>query len=215
MDMKRALLFDFDGVIADTESQYSVFWEEIGKKYLGTDGLCEKVKGCTLKSILEKYFADNVVVELKIRRELSKFENSISYDYIPGVVDFVMLARKSGFRLAVVTSSDIPKMNCVYVKHPEMRLLFDLVLTSEDFSASKPNPDCFLKGMERLGSDKDHTVVFEDSINGLKAAQASGAHVIGLTTTNPPEIVRLYSEFQIPDFNNAETILSTISALCD
>ena len=179
------------------------------------------LKSVASLQIILRFFLNSANYIFEFEKQLSNnrrtdgYENSISYDYIPGVVDFVMLARESGFRLAVVTSSDIPKMNCVYAKHPKMRLLFDLILTSEDFAASKPNPDCFLKGTERLGSDKVHTVVFEDSINGLKAAQASGAHVVGLTTTNPLEIVRQYSEFQIPDFNNADTILSTISALCD
>lgn len=213
--MNTALLFDFDGVIVDSEKIYSVFWEDIGVRYLHVNGFSKEVKGSTLKQILSSYFLSKEIDVKQVVSELAELERGMSYDYIPGVIEFVKMTREIGYKSAIVTSSDIPKMNCVYAKRPELKTLFDAVLTSEDFAASKPDPDCFLKGMERLVSDKMHTVIFEDSINGLKAAQASCAHVIGLTTTNPPEIVRQYSEFQIPNFNNAETILSTISALCD
>lgn len=134
------------------------------------------------------------------------------YPYIPGVMEFVRKAREAGFRTAIVTSSNQPKMNSVYKIHPELKECFDHILTSEDFEASKPDPDCFLKAMERCGSDAAHSVVFEDSINGLKAGKASGALVIGLTTTVDREVVAQYSNMQIDDFSGADAILEYIQA---
>ena len=64
--------------------------------------------------------------------------------------------------------------------------------------------------MARFGTDAAHTVVFEDSVNGLRSGKASGALVIGLTTTNPPEVVREYSSLQIPDFTDKERIFEFI-----
>ena len=75
---------------------------------------------------------------------------------------------------------------------------------SEDFKESKPSPDGFLTGMRVLGGTPETSVVFEDSINGLKAGKASGAFLVGLATSNPPEIVGRYADLVIPDFTALE-----------
>ena len=85
--------------------------------------------------------------------------------------------------------------------HPELPELVDAILTSEHFSRSKPDPECFLKGMEVLGGTPEDTYVFEDSFHGLKAGRASGAKVIGLATTNPEEAIAPLCDMVINDFN--------------
>ncbi len=212
MDNTKALLFDFDGVVADSEKYYTGFWNGVGLKWLGAEDFGKLVKGSTLKMILGKYFAGKSEAVEDIVRGLDALEEGMTYDYIPGVVEFVKEARRRRFRTAIVTSSNLPKMRGVYAKRPEIPTLFDAVLTSEDFAASKPDPDCFLKGMARFGADAAHSVVFEDSVNGLMAGKASGALVIGLTTTNPLEVVREYSSLQIPDFTDAEGIFEFIES---
>lgn len=206
----RAMLFDFDGVVVDTEKYYTIFWDSIGEKYLGQKDFCAKVKGTTLTSVLNGYFSDMKDRWDEIVAELNAFEAEMPIGYIPGVVEFVKEARGRGFRTAVVTSSNKVKMETVYRKRPEIPELFGLILTGEDFSASKPDPDCFLLGMKRLDVDREHTIVFEDSVYGLQAAKASGAVVVGLTTTNPKDVVAKYSSIQIPDFTNSAPIFSLI-----
>lgn len=204
----RAMLFDFDGVVVDTEKYYTIFWDSIGEKYLGQKDFCAKVKGTTLTSILDGYFSDMKDCWDEIVAELNAFEAEMPIEYIPGVVEFVKEAREKGYRTAVVTSSNRVKMETVYRKRPEIQEIFDIILTSEDFSASKPDPDCFIKGMERLDADREHTIVFEDSVYGLQAAKASGALVVGLTTTNPRDVVAKYSRIQIPDFTSPAPIFN-------
>ena len=204
----RAMLFDFDGVVVDTEKYYTIFWDSIGEKYLGQKDLCAKVKGTTLTSILDGYFSDMKDRWDEIVAELNAFEAGMPIEYIPGVVEFVNESRERGYRTAVVTSSNRVKMEAVYRKRPEIQGLFDIILTSEDFSASKPDPDCFIKGIERLDADREHTIVFEDSVYGLQAAKASGAVVVGLTTTNPKDVVAKYSRIQIPDFTHPAPIFN-------
>ncbi len=209
--MNRALLFDFDGVVVDSEKYYTVFWNGIGRELLEIDDFGKLAKGSTLKRILETYLSECRDAWDDVVERLDCLEENMSYDYIPGVVEFVEEARRRGYRAALVTSSNLPKMRRVYAKRPEILSLFDAILTSEDFAASKPDPDCFLKGMARFGADAAHSVVFEDSVNGLMAGKASGALVIGLTTTNPVEVVREYSALQIPDFTDAEGIFRFIA----
>lgn len=208
----KALLFDFDGVVCDTESIYSVFWNSLGKKYLGIDDLGKRVKGTTLTQILSKHFSEKAELVDVIMDGLDSLEKTMSYDYLPGVCNFLNMARNKGYKLAVVTSSNLPKMRSVYGKRPELLEMFDIILTSEDFTASKPDPECYLKAMECFGTDAAHSVVFEDSIYGLQAGKSSGAFVIGLTTTNPLETVKLYSNLQFPDFKDAEAIFDAIEA---
>ena len=108
--------------------------------------------------------------------------------------------KAAGIPMAIVTSSNDIKMSNAYKAHPELLELVDKVLTSEYFSKSKPDPECFLKGMEILGGPPGETVVFEDSFHGLTAGRASGAKVIGLATTNKREAIAPLCDMVIDDF---------------
>ena len=189
-----AVLFDFDGVIMDTEKQYSVFWNRIGRNYLGLTDLE------TLSYIFSTFFRGKIREREEITRNLNRFELEMAYDYVPGVTDFVEELKQHGVPTAVVTSSNELKMAAVYNAHPEVKTLFGPVLTAEMFTLSKPDPDCFLQGMKVCGSTPERTFVFEDSVNGLKAGMASGATVVGLTTTNPRKTVELLCHYVIEDF---------------
>lgn len=194
-------LFDFDGVIMDTEGNYTRFWGGIGEEFFGDPDFGRLIKGQTLNLIFDKYFSgDKTVYRDEVQGRLTDFEANMPYEYVPGVHEFLLSLRKEGIKTAIVTSSNMDKMNSVYRSHPEIRDMVDAILTSEDFKASKPDPDCFLKGMECLGGTPRDTVVFEDSFNGLAAARASGAKVIGLATTNPAEAIAPFCDEVIPDF---------------
>lgn len=191
-------LFDLDGVILDSEGDYTLFWDKMGEKYLDVKGFGITIKGQTLVKIL----GDNYRPEdhARITAQLMDYESKMPFGYIPGAKDFLDSLKREGVRMAVVTSSDKTKMSNVYRRHPEFNSLFDRILTSEDFAASKPSPDCYLKGMSALGADAAHTVVFEDSISGLMAGRGSGATVVALSTTNPAEQVAEYADLVILDF---------------
>lgn len=194
------VLFDFDGVIADTESQYTVFWNRMGKEYLGLENFGLTIKGQTLVQIFDKYFNAMTTEQEEVVTSLNAFEQKMSYDYIPGALKFLQTLKSSGIRTAIVTSSNDIKMSNVYAAHPELLELVDAVLTSEHFSKSKPDPECFVKGMELLGATPQETIVFEDSFHGISAGRASGAFVVGLATTNKTEVLTPLCDMVIKDF---------------
>ena len=194
------VLFDFDGVIADTETQYTGFWDRMGKEYLGLEDFGHTIKGQTLVQIFGKYFEGMDREQEEIVPQLNEFEANMSYDYIPGAQAFMKELKAAGIPMAIVTSSNDIKMSNAYKAHPELLELVDKVLTSEYFSKSKPDPECFLKGMEILGGTPGETVVFEDSFHGLTAGRASGAKVIGLATTNKREAIAPLCDMVIDDF---------------
>jgi HAD superfamily hydrolase (TIGR01509 family) len=194
------VLFDFDGVIADTETQYTGFWDRMGKEYLGLEDFGHTIKGQTLVQIFGKYFEGMDREQEEIVPQLNEFEANMSYDYIPGVYRFMQELKSAGIRSAIVTSSNDVKMANAYKAHPELLELVGKVLTSEHFSKSKPDPECFLKGMEFLGGAPEETVVFEDSFHGIAAGRAAGAKVIGLATTNKREAIAPLCDMVIDDF---------------
>ena len=205
------VLFDFDGVIADTETQYTEFWNRIGREYLGQDDFGHTIKGQTLVQIFGKYFEGMDREQEEIVPQLNEFEANMSYNYIPGVYRFMQELKAAEIRSAIVTSSNDVKMANAYKAHPELLELVDVILTSNDFSKSKPDPECFLKGIEVLGGTAEEAIVFEDSLHGIAAGRAAGAKVVGLTTTNKSEVLTPLCDMVIDDFTSID--VDTISKL--
>ena len=196
------VLFDLDGVVLDTESQYTVLWNNIGKKYGDVGEIGRLSKGQTLTHILDTYFKGQTELQKHIIEELYEFEQNMSYAPIPGVMEFMKQLKAASVLTAVVTSSNKAKMENVYRHYPDFKDIVGHVFTSESFTRSKPDPECFLMAMRALGGTPEDTVVFEDSVNGLKAARASGATVVGLVTSNPREVVKPLSDYAINDFTS-------------
>ena len=192
-------LFDLDGVIMDTETQYGIFWNRTGKELLGMDDFGRAIKGQTLNHIISHFDGVSKSKD-EIIRELYEYERNMSYDYIPGADAFMKDLHARGIPMAIVTSSNDAKMVNVRKAHPELWELTDAILTSEHFSKSKPDPECFIKGMEILGGRPEETFVFEDSIHGINAGRAAGAKVIGLATTNTREAIVHLCDQVIDDF---------------
>ena len=196
-------LFDFDGVVMDTESQYTVFWNKIGKEcFPEMDNFGLIIKGQTLNQIFEKYFSGMNKEQKEIVESLNEFESKMTYNYIPGVEDFMKELRKNSVRIAIVTSSNDKKMSNVYAAHPELKDMVDRILTAEMFTRSKPAPDCFLLGAEVFSSDIENCIVFEDSFHGLQAGKSANMVVVGLSTTNTVEAIKDKCDMVIPDFQN-------------
>lgn len=209
-------LFDFDGVLMDTESQYSRFWDETGRKFVNIEGFGSIIKGQTLKQIFAKHFDGHSEEELRaIEDAINDFEKEMTYEFIPGAREFLLELKKAGIPTAIVTSSNNTKMSQVYKAHPQLHTMVDAILTSEHFTRSKPDPECFLKGMEVLGGTPGTTVVFEDSIHGLTAARAAGAYVVGLATTNKRETIAPLCDLVIDDFTDMEKIGLTFTGEAD
>ena len=201
--MQRSIaLFDLDGVILDTEGSYTAFWDDYGSRHFSEKDFGLKIKGQTLVKILGDYFPEENERKA-ITDAINDFERNMSSPFVPGVENYIKSLKSNGIRTAVVTSSNLLKMENVYRCHPGFREMFDMILTSEDFSESKPSPYCYLKAMRLFGAGPEDCVVFEDSLAGLQAARASGAFVTALTTTNPEEVVRNYADLVIRDFNDS------------
>lgn len=185
----QVALFDLDGTLINTEGQYTEFWHRIGEE-LGTlpPDFAQVIKGRTLVSIFQEFFPTPESQQWVLPR-LDAFEAQMQFPFYPGVLSFLSDIRSHGVRCAVVTSSNHAKMAAVRRRIPDFDRRFDRVLTAEDFTASKPHPDCYLHGAEVFQAQKQHCVVFEDAINGLQAGVSAGMFTIGFATGNPRSVI--------------------------
>lgn len=183
MDLK-GILFDLDGVLIDTESIYSTFWDEIDRRFpTGIDRFSLYIKGTTLPSIMT-HFPDEDV-RRQIMEALERFQDSMSYPLYDDTLDFLDMLAEAGLKLAINTSSDPYKMSRLYAEHPGFRDRFDAVIDASNVTRSKPDPQGYIMAAHALGLEPCQCVVFEDSLQGLAAGATSGAKVVGVATTYP------------------------------
>lgn len=205
----KAALFDLDGVVFDTEPQYTIFWGAQCREFHPEHpGLEHEIKGQTLVQIYDAWFSGDLEdKQALITERLNQYEQQMDYLYVTGFEAYVKRLRSEGVKTAVVTSSNRIKMEAVYERHPEFKTLFDAILTSEDFEYSKPDPDCYLKAAKRLGTDVKDCVVFEDSFNGLKSGRAAGMYVVGLATTNAADAIQPYADKVVKNYQELDSCL--------
>jgi HAD superfamily hydrolase (TIGR01509 family) len=183
-----------------------VFWGEQCRLYHPEHpGLEHEIKGQTLKQIYDRWFNGPLAQEQPVITErLNAFEQQMDYTYITGFEALIADLHRHGVRTAVVTSSNMPKMESVYKYQKNFKALFDAILTSEDFERSKPDPDCYIKAAQRLEAQFNECVVFEDSFNGLRSGRAAQMKVVGVATTNPIERIAPLSDMQITDYRKMD-----------
>lgn len=199
----KVALFDLDGTLVLTEEQYTGFWKEMGKKYRpDIPDFAYIIKGTTLTDMLAKYFTPDQHQE--VTDAINNFEDGMQFPLVPGAAELVRNLKRHGVKCAVVTSSNNAKLKVVWREIPEFMSLFDKILTADDFSASKPDPDCFLKGAAYFGAKPEECVVFEDAFTGLAAGMASGSFTFGLTTGNPREAIESLCNYVLDDFHGVD-----------
>lgn len=198
--MKIAALFDLDGVLIDSESIYTVFWNRMNELFpTGIDNFAYVIKGTTLPQILDRYFPDPKV-QAELRVYLKKQEAEMVYRIFPGVERFLKTLKEKGIPTAIVTSSNDAKMKVLFDSLPGFRDYFDVVVTDTDVTRSKPDPQGYMLAAERLGVPSEHCVVFEDSRAGLEAGRRAGGKVVAVATTLTHEDIAGCGDIVIDSF---------------
>lgn len=209
----KGVLFDLDGVLVDTESQYSIFWGKMGIEYnTGIPDFADRIKGSNLAAILNTYFPEKSVQD-EIVEKLNAFQAAMTYEICPGVKEFISQLKQHNIPTCIVTSSDDKKMEQLFAHQPYFRENFSNIITGDQVTNSKPHPECFLKGAQKIGVDIKDCLIFEDSMQGITAGLASGAKVIALSTTCSIEQISTLTNVIIPGFKNVS--LDVIPQLFD
>lgn len=210
---KIGFLFDLDGVLADSENEYTRIWNEIDRRYpSGVDNFALAIKGQTLSKIL----ADNYPEDIRplVNDLLHRLEKEMKYSYCKGARECLSAIRQRGIPAALVTSSDEVKMAHLYKDMPDIRDFLKDVIDASRVSKSKPDPEGYVLGAEALGVPTSRCAVVEDSVQGVRAGRASGAYVVGITGTKSREDLAPYCDIVLDsldqlDIDHISTILST------
>ncbi len=185
--MIRALIFDFDGLIVDTEGPAYQSWLEIFEE-LGAELPLSKwetwiggsPQGFDPCGYLESQLGHKVDREaLTTRQAKREAELNATQEALPGVREYIADAKRLGLKLGVASSSDRPWV----LRHLErLGLLqeFDCIKAAEDVEKVKPEPDLFLAVLEELGVRPEEAIALEDSPHGITSAQAAGLFCVAV-----------------------------------
>ena len=202
-----------DGVITDNNAYHEKAWEDFCRSYqvtLTPDEVRHYIFGRVARDTLEYVFKKtlsraeiNAYVEEKEKIYREIYQNFIKP--LDGLLSFLGDLRNHRIRLAMATSAPPGNVEFTF-SHIPVREYFDVVLDGDSIEKGKPHPDIYLKAISLLRLMPDQCVIFEDSIPGIKAALASGAHVIGVATTHKREelkgvnkIIKDFSEISLTD----------------
>ncbi|MGJ8550028.1 HAD family hydrolase [Winogradskyella wichelsiae] len=206
--MLKAVLFDMDGVIVDTEplhrKAYFQMFDEVNIDV--TDKLFESFTGQSTINIC-KYIVDQFnltetpeyLVSLKRKHYKYLFDNG-ELDLIEGVLERIKDFHANGVTLVVASSASMPGIELIFNRF-DLNPYFTAKFSGADLKESKPHPEIFLKAAESTGFDKSECMVIEDSTNGIKAANAAGIFCVGYKSLNSKNQNYKIANYVISDFS--------------
>ena len=209
-------IFDMDGTIFDTEKFYYQTWLDIAKKEGFIFGLEDKVRlsGKQSKESIA-YMVENFSMDekeaIRIRKNLNELRdkkfNELDYSLKkPGLLNLLSYLRENNKNIALASSSIKSRIDFL-LDREEVRDYFDEIISSDDITKGKPDPQIFNLAMEKIGADKNKTYIIEDSLAGVKAAKKSGAKVVLIIDLDESELIKSQAELV---FSSLDEFLSYI-----
>lgn len=210
MDPPKALLFDLDGTLAETDSLHFPLWAEL----LGRHGLDvdwefyeRRVSGRLNPDILADLLPH--VPEREAERLIQDKEDEFrrratELQPLPGLMRVVEESRRRGLATALVTNA--PEENA-HAMTSSLGLgdFFDVEVFAGELSAGKPDPLAYTTALRRLGISASDAIAFEDSSSGIASAVGAGVTTVGIASTHGPRtLLSAGASYAYPDFDNPE-----------
>jgi beta-phosphoglucomutase len=187
--LKHAVLFDWDGTLADTREVIVATFKQVSRE-AGATGSAEFIErrigtgaAQTFKEILQaggKHFDDTLIEKLLEKKIQAERNMSSRVKLLPGVLS-LLEALHERIVLALASMNNRPVIECL-LNSMKIRNLFKVVVTVEDVTKFKPDPEIFLKCATKLQCKPEECIVVEDSIFGVQAAKAAGMECIAVLT---------------------------------
>jgi HAD superfamily hydrolase (TIGR01509 family) len=197
----KGLIFDFDGLILDTELPEFTAWQEIYSTY-GAEITLEEWAACvgTTQEVFDpieilKQRAQEPILPEKVVHEHHTLANAeiLKQPIMPGVMQYLMDGRQKGFHLGIASSS-----GRVWVSEHLQRLgilnYFDILCTAEDVHKVKPDPSLFRCAIQKMGLLPQEGIAFEDSLNGVRSAKSAGLYCVAV-----PNQITNHLDFSLAD----------------
>jgi HAD superfamily hydrolase (TIGR01509 family) len=183
----RAFLFDFDGLILDTETAARAGWQWLYREHghelpedkwamiVGTTGVWSPMDH--LEELVGEPLERDALNERRYAHEITLIE---AEELRPGIADYIEAATRLGLKRAIVSSSSRRWID-MHLDRLERAVGWDAIITADrDTERAKPRPTMYLEALDVLGVRADEAVVFEDSPNGVQAARAAGIFVVAI-----------------------------------
>lgn len=189
--MFKAVIFDMNGVIVNDERIHQQSWRQFSQDHqlhISEEDFKQKVFGRTEKETFQFLFNSTLTEE-----EISKYSDERvdvamglfrpQLRAIQGVVEVLYYLKELQIPMALATSSRKRYQTFIF-DNLNLWQYFDAIVTAEDVTKGKPEPEVYLRAAELLSVDPKECVAIEDSVSGIRSAQAAGMKVIGIATTH-------------------------------
>jgi HAD superfamily hydrolase (TIGR01509 family) len=206
----RALLFDLDGTLAETDSLHLPTWAdalrphgvEIDEHFFRYN-FSGRSNAKIVSDLLPDLSAEDAR-DLTGAQESSFRERAHELEPLPGLVDFMGEGRRRGLSLALVTNAPRENVEAVLLAI-ELREFFDEVVLSDEVGNVKPDPAPYRAALERLGVAPAEALAFEDSTSGIASAVGAGIPTVGIASTQAPQTLKEAGAFMVAkDFADLE-----------
>ncbi|MHA0857810.1 HAD family hydrolase [Paenibacillus sp. CMAA1364] len=205
--MIKAIIFDFDGTIIDTETPWYVAFQEVYKEY-GVELSLELYSQCvgTYSEDYDPYAylitETNQAIDLETLMEIIKVRHTKLMEQEnmrPGVMEYLNAAKDAGLRIGLASSSPREWVEA-YLTQLNIRDYFECIRTADDVQHVKPDPELYLQTLACLQVQPDEAIAIEDSLHGAMAAASAGMHCV----VTPNEVTS-FMQFD-PVFHRAEQL---------
>jgi HAD superfamily hydrolase (TIGR01509 family) len=188
----RALLFDLDGTLAETDSLHLPTWVDALQPYgveVDEEFYRDRISGRSTAQIVRELLPD--VTDEQGRsigdaKEASFREHASQLEPLPGLVDFVERARKRGMRIALVTNAPEENVEAI-LPALKLRDIFAVVVLADEVEAVKPDPAPYKAALEKIGAPAKEALAFEDSVSGISSSVAAGIPTVGIASSQEPQ----------------------------
>jgi HAD superfamily hydrolase (TIGR01509 family) len=206
----RALLFDLDGTLSETDSLHLPTWADVLRPHgIEVDEAFYKqnISGRSTGDIVRELLPELSEAEgrnIADAKEASFRERTGELEPLPGLLDFLEEAGERGLKTALVTNAPEENVETILLAL-ELGEFFDEVVLSDEVGSVKPDPAPYRAALDRLGVSPEEAVAFEDSTSGISSAVGAGVPTVGIASTQDPETLRQAGAFMVAkDFTDPQ-----------
>ncbi len=190
--MYRALLFDLDGTLAETDSLHLLTWVDALEPFgveVDEEFYRDRISGRSTAEIVRELLPDLTDEQgrsIGDAKEASFRERTSELEPLPGLVDFVERGRERGMQIALVTNAPEENVEAILLAL-KLRKFFDTVVLADEVEAVKPDPAPYIAALKKTGVPADRALAFEDSVSGISSSVAAGIPTVGIASSQDPK----------------------------
>jgi HAD superfamily hydrolase (TIGR01509 family) len=188
----RALLFDLDGTLAETDSLHLPTWVDTLEPYgveVDEEFYRNRISGRSTGDVVRALLPDLTDEQgssIGEAKEASFRERASELEPLPGLIDFLERARERGMQIALVTNAPEENVEAILLAL-KLRDFFDAVVLADDVEAVKPDPAPYRAALKKANVPPEEALAFEDSVSGISSSVAAGIPTVGIASSQEPQ----------------------------